>query len=267
MDFADGGDLGKCLVKQKASGTYLREEQVLEWFVQIALALKHIHSHNILHRDLKTQNIFLTAKGQVKVGDFGISRVLQNTDDLAETSIGTPYYLSPEICEKKPYSYKSDIWSLGCLLYEMLSFKRPFQASCIGSLVVSILAGKCKPLPAHWSKEVKALVVQMLAVDPDERPSVDQILEIPFIKKRALAMLEKYAEPDPLPTEESNIEPADTMQTKRMATSQERQSTSRLFKHKSITSAKAKDCFTSYSTRSRLPKVLLGELVVCGETG
>lgn len=260
MDFADGGDLGKCLVKQKESGTYLREEQALEWFVQIALALKHIHSHNILHRDLKTQNIFLTAKGQVKVGDFGISRVLQNTDDLAETSIGTPYYLSPEICEKKPYSYKSDIWSLGCLLYEMLSFKRPFQASCIGSLVVSILSGRYKPLPAHWSKEVKALVAQMLAVEPDERPSIDEILEMSFIKKRVLALVEKYGEPDALPAEESSMEPADTLQSKQLTTSQERQSTSRLLKHKSMVSAKAKESLTNYSTRSRLPRVLFGEL-------
>ena len=188
MDFADGGDLSAKLVKQKKTGKYLGEEQILTWLIQISLALQHIHMHKILHRDLKTQNVFMMASGQVKVGDFGIARMLESTCDLAETAIGTPYYLSPEICEKKPYNHKSDIWGLGCVLYEMLTFKRPFEAASIASLVLSILAGKYPPLPVHWSKEIKGLVASMLNVKPEKRPSIEEILALPFIKKKTAVM-------------------------------------------------------------------------------
>jgi NIMA (never in mitosis gene a)-related kinase len=114
MDFADGGDLytkianqkkigkGKCLKPKKYNIfpfiVCYTEDQILDWFVQMALAIKHIHDKKILHRDLKTQNIFMTQSGQIKIGDFGIARVLQHTYDCAQTAIGTPYYLSPEIC-------------------------------------------------------------------------------------------------------------------------------------------------------------------------
>ena len=80
------------------------EDQILDWFVQMGLAIKHIHDRKILHRDLKTQNIFMTQTNQIKIGDFGIARVLQHTYDCAQTAIGTPYYLSPEICQEKPYN-------------------------------------------------------------------------------------------------------------------------------------------------------------------
>ena len=98
-------------------------------FVQITLALDFIHTRKILHRDLKSQNVFLTKDGQIKLGDFGIARVLNRTVDLAQTSIGTPLYMSPECCNNKPYSFKSDVWSLGCILYEMCTGGRhPFNA-------------------------------------------------------------------------------------------------------------------------------------------
>lgn len=87
------------IAKQKELGVLFSERQILTWFVQMALALKHVHDRKILHRDLKTQNIFLTSKGEIKIGDFGIARVLQHTYDCANTAIGTPYYLSPEICQ------------------------------------------------------------------------------------------------------------------------------------------------------------------------
>jgi len=124
MDFADGGDLYTKIANQKKVGKVCySEDQILDWFVQMALAIKHIHDKKILHRDLKTQNIFMTQSGQIKIGDFGIARVLQHTYDCAQTAIGTPYYLSPEICQEKPYNQKSDIWSLGCILYEMCTLR------------------------------------------------------------------------------------------------------------------------------------------------
>lgn len=99
MDYCEGGDMFNKIAKQKELGVLFSERQILTWFVQMALALKHVHDRKILHRDLKTQNIFLTSKGEIKIGDFGIARVLQHTYDCANTAIGTPYYLSPEICQ------------------------------------------------------------------------------------------------------------------------------------------------------------------------
>lgn len=80
-------------------GTLFPEHQIVTWLVQMALAMNYVHDKKILHRDLKTQNIFLTSKNDIKIGDFGIARVLQHTEDCANTAIGTPYYLSPEICQ------------------------------------------------------------------------------------------------------------------------------------------------------------------------
>ena len=126
MEYADGGDLQgkvkKMKQKKEATGSkscYIPEEEILRIFTQICLAIKHLHDRKILHRDLKSQNIFLTKQGIVKLGDFGISKVLSHTKENVKTIVGTPYYLSPEIVENKPYNHKSDIWSLGILLYEM----------------------------------------------------------------------------------------------------------------------------------------------------
>lgn len=114
MDYCDGGDLYTKIHSTRGIGH--DEDQIIDWFVQITLALKHVHDRKILHRDLKTQNIFLTKNGTVKLGDFGVAKVLTNTMDFARTSIGTPYYMSPELVEHKPYNNKSDVWSLGCVV-------------------------------------------------------------------------------------------------------------------------------------------------------
>jgi len=115
-----GGDLAQKITElKKQNFNYMPEEQILTWFVQMCLALKHVHDRKILHRDLKSQNIFLMKSGMIKLGDFGIARVLNSTNELAATVVGTPYYLSPEIVQSNHYDFKTDIWSLGVLLYEM----------------------------------------------------------------------------------------------------------------------------------------------------
>lgn len=125
MDYCDDGDLQtkiKSQAKVKNSlgrVQFFTEDEILNWFTQICLAIKHTHDKKILHRDLKSQNIFMTKRGILKLGDFGIARVLSNTKSRAKTVVGTPYYLSPEIIRSEGYSFKSDIWSLGVLLYEM----------------------------------------------------------------------------------------------------------------------------------------------------
>lgn len=103
---------------KEARGVHFPEATILDWFAQMSLALYYLHERRILHRDLKPQNIFLKA-GRVRLGDFGIAKVLDSTKDFANTLIGTPYFMSPELFKNKPYSYESDIWALGCILYEM----------------------------------------------------------------------------------------------------------------------------------------------------
>ena len=182
MEYADGGDLSTLIKSRK--GQRLPEEQILSWFVQICLALKHIHDRKILHRDLKSQNIFLTKEGHIKIGDFGIAKVLSQTMENARTMVGTPYYLSPELIDSKPYNFKSDIWSLGVLLYEMCALQPPFMASSIHGLALKIVRGNYPPLPQEYSREVKTLLGYLLALDPRVRPSIHQILKMPFIMSR-----------------------------------------------------------------------------------
>ena len=113
--------------KKKHEGTHFTEDEIMHWFVQICLALKYIHGLRILHRDIKASNIFLTGTNCIKLGDFGISKVLQGTLEAAMTVVGTPYYMSPEVYQGKPYTLKSDVWSLGCLLYELCTFEVIFS--------------------------------------------------------------------------------------------------------------------------------------------
>jgi NIMA (never in mitosis gene a)-related kinase 1/4/5 len=189
MDYADGGDMYGKIAKQKQSGKGFPESMIIDWFVQICLAIKHMHDRKILHRDLKTQNVFLTSKGEVKIGDFGISRVLQHTYDCAQTAIGTPYYLSPEICQEKPYNQKSDIWSLGCILYEMVTLRHAFDASSMKGLVVKILRGTYPSIPSCYSQSLKNLIDEMLEKDPKKRPSIKKILENPYLNTRISQLL------------------------------------------------------------------------------
>ena len=145
MDYCDDGDMqGKIksrfkTVDRQGKKNYFTEDELLNWFTQIALAMKHCHDKKILHRDLKSQNMFCTKKGIVKLGDFGISRVLSNTRSKAKTVVGTPYYLSPEIIKSESYSFKSDIWSLGVLLYEMAALTPPFNAGSLHQLAQKII--------------------------------------------------------------------------------------------------------------------------------
>ncbi|NWT20466.1 NEK1 kinase, partial [Vireo altiloquus] len=190
MDYCEGGDLFKKINAQK--GILFSEDQILDWFVQICLALKHIHDRKILHRDIKSQNIFLTKDGTIQLGDFGIARVLNSTAELARTCIGTPYYLSPEICQNKPYNNKSDIWALGCVLYEMCTLKHAFEAGNMKNLVLKIISGPFPPVSMHYSYDLRNLLSQLFKRNPRNRPSVNSILEKNFIAKR----VEKFLTPE-----------------------------------------------------------------------
>lgn len=189
MDYADGGDIAKAIKNQKAQP--FPEDQILDWFVQICLALKYLHDRKILHRDLKPQNVFLSSGSIIKLGDFGIAKALEHTGDMAKTLIGTPMYCSPEICIGHQYNAKSDIWSLGCILYELISLKKPFNGTNIGDITRRIMYRNPSPLPAQYSEEIKVLTLSMLAKKPEQRPSINKIFKLPLIRNKAIALLGK----------------------------------------------------------------------------
>ena len=191
MDYADGGDLSMKIKDQ--NGVLFPEDKILDWFTQVCLAIKHIHDRKILHRDIKSQNIFLMKNGTVKLGDFGIAKCLDQTIDKAKTYVGTPYYLSPEIINSQPYGFQSDIWSLGVLLYEMCALKMPFDASNLPQLYIKIINCNYQPLNKMYSEELKKLVKDMLNETSLKRPTISKILENPLIKPRIRKFLnDKY---------------------------------------------------------------------------
>ena len=191
LDYADGGDLSDYIAKTKRNKNIISEKLVLKWFIQLCSALKYIHGRKILHRDLKTQNIFLASipnekHYSIKLGDFGIAKVLQSTSECANTIIGTPYYLSPELCEDRPYNEKSDVWALGCVLYEMCTLNHAFDGKSMCALVLKILKGKYPPIKIGgargYSKGCAVLIENMLQYDADKRPSVHRMLESKFLQ-------------------------------------------------------------------------------------
>ena len=183
-EFADGGDLSQKIEAQKKLKEHFPETQILDYFTQICLALQHMHKKKIIHRDLKSGNVFLMKSGLVKLGDFGISKGFKNTWEKAKTMVGTPYYLSPEIINSKPYDAKSDIWALGVLLYELMTFKMPFEANSLPMLSLKISKGKYPNPPSVYSNELKDILKRCLTLDPEQRPNIDQLLNTEIVKKR-----------------------------------------------------------------------------------
>ena len=188
-EYADGGDLAEKIKSQ--NNKLFTEQEILDYFTQICLALKHIHEKKIIHRDLKSGNVFLMKSGLVKLGDFGIAKGFQNTMDKAKTMVGTPYYLSPEIIENKPYDAKSDIWSLGVLLYEMMTFKMPFNANSLPNLSLKIMRGNYPPPPSVYTRDLREIVIRCLKVNPSGRPRIQEILSMPIIQNRIRNFLDE----------------------------------------------------------------------------
>ncbi|KAF3825862.1 hypothetical protein GH733_006689, partial [Mirounga leonina] len=172
MEYCDGGDLMQKIKHQK--GKLFPEDMILNWFTQMCLGVNHIHKKRVLHRDIKSKNIFLTQNGKVKLGDFGSARLLSSPMAFACTYVGTPYYVPPEIWENMPYNNKSDIWSLGCILYELCTLKHP--ANSWKSLILKICQGSLGPLPSQYSCELQHLIKQMFKRNPSHRPSATTLL-------------------------------------------------------------------------------------------
>ncbi|KAE9325471.1 hypothetical protein PF008_g16863 [Phytophthora fragariae] len=192
MEYSDGGNLRQ-LVKLRAREKMgpFPEPVIMSWFAQLVLAVAYIHGKNVLHRDLKAQNVFLTHKNVVKLGDFGISKALAG-DATANTACGTPESMSPEICRGEPYGKKSDIWSLGCILYEMIMLRRPFEASTLPEIFTKICKGEFPPILPSFSRDLRLLVQLMLQQDASKRPSIEDICRFPFVQNPIQAFLSEH---------------------------------------------------------------------------
>jgi NIMA (never in mitosis gene a)-related kinase len=187
MEFCEGGDMAAVIKKCKREQDSLPEEVIWKIFMQISLALYECHKRKegkILHRDLKPANIFLDSNMNVKLGDFGLARVMDSDSEFASTHVGTPYYMSPEQISESRYNEKSDIWSLGCLLYEFAALSPPFEAKTAPALAVKIRAGNFEKIPSKYSDEVWRVIIWMINVDSALRPSVDDLLNLPQVSLR-----------------------------------------------------------------------------------
>lgn len=174
MEFCEHGDLSGYI--KARDGQVLEEGIVWKFTIQIGLGLAWLHTNRILHRDIKSLNVFLTAQDDARLGDLGVARVLSAGSNFANTLVGTPYYLSPEMCNQQPYNEKSDVWAYGCVLYEMCTLRHPFQASNQVVLLALITRGKYRPISDSYSSDLRNLVAECLMQASTSRPCISTVL-------------------------------------------------------------------------------------------
>jgi len=188
-EWAEAGDLKRQIRKALSKRARFHEYTIWKYFLQIAEALRYMHSHRVLHRDLKPANIFITADACIKVGDLGLSRGLSDETIMVYTKVGTPLYMSPEVIVGGGYNHPSDVWSLGCILYELCALHSPFKEPGLNlaSLFEKIKRGKYPPISRKYSPHLHDLISRMLSVDPNARPSLDEVCEIATYMKHESA--------------------------------------------------------------------------------
>ena len=182
MEYADRGDLYQKILAHKKNKKLFEEADVWKIFIQITRGLKTLHDLKILHRDFKSANIFLFSDGTAKIGDLNVSKIIRKGMDHTQT--GTPYYASPEVWNNDSYDSKSDIWSLACITYEMLTLNPPFRAESFEGLYKKVTAGKYSKINDKYSNDMNDLLKLLFKINPKERPSCGEILKNPLIQKR-----------------------------------------------------------------------------------
>merc|ERR1719433_561561 len=193
MEHCEGGALNHYIRQQRQISEMISEAQVLRWFTEMCIAVQYMHSLNVMHRDLKTGNVFLTRREDIgrlciKLADFGIAKVLPDQQSFAKTLIGTPSYLSPEICRKQPYSYASDIWALGCVLHELCALKAAFTGPDINALILQIVRSPPPTLPETYSRELNTMARDLLSREPGLRPSASALLRSSLLQNEIRRM-------------------------------------------------------------------------------
>ena len=190
MELAQIGDLAKLIKKARSRRKPLVERTIWKLFFQITAGLKHMHGSRIMHRDLKPANVFVSSGGRVKLGDLGLGRKFSSKTRAADSLVGTPYYMAPERINESPYDFSSDIWSLGCLLYEMAALRNPFygEAMNLYTLCEKIDACEYPELPETYSATLRDLVAAIIVRDPAARPNVGEVYAI------AKSMVQSYME-------------------------------------------------------------------------
>lgn len=178
MDFCDAGELAKQIRRTRRKHEKLPEKLVLRWFTQAMLALKYVHDKHIVHRDLKPGNLFLTKRGSIQLGDFGIA-----TSSTSDSTIknGTPYYISREVWEGEPFTTSSDVWSMGCILFEICALQVPFPGNSAPEIAKRICQGSMPSFPDCYSDFLRKLCLQLLERNPENRPSAGDVLRLPEI--------------------------------------------------------------------------------------
>ena len=182
MEYADEGDLFQKITLYKKLHTTFSENDAWKIFIQITKGLYDLHSYNILHRDLKSANVFLFRDGTAKLGDLNVSKIAAR--GLGCTQTGTPYYASPEVWKDNPYNLKSDIWSLGCLCYEILMLKTPFRAQSMEGLYRKVMKGKYPEISKQYSNKFDFIISNMLQLKPEDRPTTGDILKLPEVVEK-----------------------------------------------------------------------------------
>ena len=190
MEYGDGGDLAKRIEYNKSHHLLFEENMIWKWFIQLLNGLIFLRSHHIMHRDLKSANVFLMKNNIVKIGDLNVSKLSKNS--FARTKTGTPYYLAPEVWEDRPYDYKCDVWSLGCIIYELCCLVPPFRATSLKELYRTIRTGYYIPIPKEFSNELKIVISWMLNTNPLKRKSAKEILESDIVSNKIKSGSGKY---------------------------------------------------------------------------
>ena len=183
MEYAPFGDLSRALRKRQAQRKLLPEDLIWSYFIQIARGLQALHAQKILHRDVKTANVLRMSGEIVKLGDLGVAKLMKGA--MTNTQIGTPHYMPPEVWRNRPYTFNSDVWALGCVLFEMCTFSVPFEARSMEELRFKVMKGKFPALPAVYSSDMQKMVRWLMIAEPSQRPDIDQVLEHASVLRRA----------------------------------------------------------------------------------